>query len=301
MLLHVVVVGTGDYGRSGPPAAILELDTGHALAVVGDLLDVAIVVEPHAFLLGYPHHRAHDFVHAAHGIPRTEHGVGVVHEAVQGWGFFRFGAQEQHREFDDLQQAFVAEELAGVRAEAAQQGELRGLLEGFPGSKLHHAVGGLLDKPIHADLVLDLRLVEEVLQGLTRAGLDGIEGRLELAEVGRDFDGSVIKPNGIGWVEAHQVELLGHIATELFEIRFKDVGHPVPTRPHVEREPFGFKHPRTATRVVMALEQIDLVAQFRQLRSGSDAGEACADDERFRRVGGCHGHKTTLFRHLFNA
>ena len=98
-----------------------------------------------------------------------------------------------------------------------------------------------MDKPVHADLVFDLRLVEEVLQGLTRTGLDGIEGRLELTEVGRDFDRSIIKPNGIGRVEAHQVELLGYIATELFEIRFKDVGHPVPTRPHVEREPFGFK------------------------------------------------------------
>ena len=185
--------------------------------------------------------------------------------------------------------------------EAAQQGELRGLLEGFPGSKLHHAVGGLLNKPVHANLVLDLRLVEEVLEGIARAGFDGVEGRLELTEVGRDFDRPVVKPNRVGGVEAHEVQFLLHVAPEFFEIRFKDVGHPVPTRPHVEREPFGFKHPRTATRVVMALEQIDLVAQFRQLRSGSDAGEACADDERFRRVGGCHGHKTTLFRHLFNA
>ena len=162
-------------------------------------------------------------------------------------------------------------------------------------------MGGLLNKPIHANLVLDLRLVEEILQSAARAGFDGVEGRLELTEVGWDFDRPVVKPNRVGGVKAHEVQLLLHVASELFEIRFKHVGHPVPTRPHVKREPFGFENTRATTRVVVPFEQINLMAQFRQLGGGSYAGEACADDERFRRVGGCHGHKTTLFRHLFNA
>ena len=46
--------------------------------------------------------------------------------------------------------------------------------------KLHDAVGGLSNKPIHANLVLDLRLVEEILQNAARAGFDRVEGRLEL-------------------------------------------------------------------------------------------------------------------------
>ena len=225
-------------------------------------------------------------MHAAHRVPRAEHGVGVVHEAVQGRGFFRFGAQEQHREFDDLQQAFVAEVLAGVLTEAAQKGQFRRLLEGLPRGKFHDAVGGLLDKPVHADLVLDLRLVEEVLQGIARAGFYGVEGRLKLTEVGWDFDRPVVKPNRVGGVEAHEVQLLLHVASEFFEIRFKHVGHPVPTGSHVKREPFGFENPRTATRVVVPFEQINLVAQFRQLGGGSDAGEASPNDERFRRVSG---------------
>ena len=113
VLLDVVVVRTGDHGRGGPVRTVLEFDTGHALVVIGDLLDVAVVGTARPSFRP-PDHGAHDFVHAAHGIPRTEHGVGVVHEAVQGRCFFRFGAQEQHREFDDLEEAFVAEVFAGM-------------------------------------------------------------------------------------------------------------------------------------------------------------------------------------------
>ena len=221
----------------------------------------------------------HDFVHAAHGVPGAKARVRVVHEAVQRGGVLRFGAQEEHREFHDLQKLGVGEMLPGKSAERREQREACGVHQGLPFRELQRVVRRLVHEFVHADVVLDFGLGHERTQLVAGASLNGFEDFRQGVQSGRNFKGAVVKPDGVRRVEANKVHFLVHLRPEVCEVPFKHVGHPVPTGAHVEGEPFGFEFPSPSSKPVVPLEHLDFVACLGEVGGGRQSGESRAQNQ----------------------
>ena len=115
-------------------------------------------------------------------------------------------------------------------------------------------MGGLVDEAPHADVILDLGLGEEVVQLLSRTGLDGFKGLGEGLGSRRHIEGALGEFHPVGGVEAHEVVQLVHRPSELGEVAVEDIGHPIPARAHVESESLGVETAGASPGLSVALE-----------------------------------------------
>ena len=288
LLLDVVVVPRADDDRGVPLDPISRGDTGDAPLRHGDGGHLLPIAEPDAVALGHPHHGPDDFVHPAHRVPGPQGRVGVVHQAVEGGGFFGFGPQEKNRKLDDLQQLRVLKVLARVRAEGGEQGQLHGVAQGLPTGEFPNGVGRLPDEGAHADVVLCPRFCQEGPQPESSARLQGLEQGLQRLHVGGDVHRAILEHHPVRRAQPNQVQLRRDFGPKPGKVPLKHVRHPVPTGPHVEEEALRSEGPCPAAGLVMAFEYVHRESVGRQRGRSSDAGKTCADDQR---VGGRVGSK----------
>ena len=229
----------------------------------------------------HAHHGLHNFIHAAHGVPRPQAGVGVVHQAVKRGRVFRLGPQEKHRKLHDLEQLGMGEMLPGEGAERREQRKARGVHHGLPFRKLEGVVGRLGDKLAHADVVLDFRFRHEVPELLACACFNGLEDGGQCVQARWDLKRPIVKPNCVGGIQTHQVHLLVHVCTKVCEVPLEHIGHPVPTGAHVKGESFRLKLPCPASKGVVALKHANSVARLGQISGG---GESCKASAQYQNV-----------------
>ena len=229
-------------------------------------------------------------MHAAHGIPCPEGRVRIVHEAVESGRVLGLGAQEEDGELHQLDQSGILEVAPDVVAETAQQLEAGGISKDVQAGEFKGVVGGFVDEAPHADVILDLGLGEEVVQLLSRTGLDGFEGFGEGLGPCRNIEGALGEFHPVGGVEAHEVIQLVHRPAELGEVAVEDIGHPIPAWTHVESESLGVESAGTSSGLSVALEDGHVQAPAGEGCRCGEAGKAGSDDGDIEGGGRVSGH-----------
>ena len=262
-----------------------EGDPGRSTIDLPDFANYLAVVECHSVAFGHPHHGLDDFVHPAHRVPSAQTAVCIIHQAVQGRRLFRLRAEEEHRELHHLEELRVLEVFPGMFGERGEEGELRGVPQGRPLGKLHHAVGCALHERPHADLVFLLRFGHERFEPGPSPWLDGLEQSLLGLEISGDVDGAVVEEDLVTRIQPPQIQLLLHFRPVAVEKTFEDVRHPIPARPHVKPEAIRLEDPRAAARLVVLLQHMDLKAAVSQRSGGCNARKTSPDDKGLTRSG----------------
>ena len=276
MLLRVVVVAGGDDLRAADVRRRPEAQPFAAL--FDDAFHLTVVLEPNALFFGHLDHAVHDAVHAAHGIPRAEGGVRVVHQAVQRRCVLRFGPEEEDGELHQFDQPRVLEVSPDVVAEASQQLQPWRISQDVEPGEFEGVVGGLVDEAAHADVVFDLGLLQERVQLGPGARFNGLEGLGQGVRACRNVKGAIGKFHTVGGVEANEVVEVRDGLSELREVPVKHVEHPVPAGAHVEPEPLGFESPGAATGVVVAFEDGHVESAAGERGRSGEAGKSGSDD-----------------------
>jgi hypothetical protein len=191
-----------------------------------------------------------------------------------------------------------------VGTETLQERQFCGLLQRFPCREFHDAVSRFSHEVVHANFILYFGFIQKSLEPSASARFHRIKGGFERFQIGSDVHRTILEPDCIGRVESHQIKFFVDITSKFGEVRFKDIGHPVPTRPHVEGESLFVKNPCPSTGMVVAFQNGDLSAQRGKLCGGGNSGKAGAYDQGITSVMAgislLHGCKTTSIRAMFN-
>ena len=288
----MVVVTGGDDVRT-PDVLSTDAKASRLSALFENGLHFAIELEADTLFLSDLDHAFHDAVHAAHRVPRSERGVGVVHEAVEGRGGLWLGSQEEDGKLHQLDQPWVLEVLAHMVAEAAQELKAGCIPENVEAGEFEGVVCGFVDEAAHADVVLDLGFGEEGGQPGASARLHGVEGVGQRFRAGGDIEGALVELHAVGGVEAHEVVQLVDAPAELREVPIEDIGHPIPARPHVEPKPFRVEPPCPTAGLAVAFEDGHVESPAGQCGGRCEARKAGSDDGDVE-VGvgvSCHGQQ----------
>ena len=130
-------------------------------------------------------------------------------------------------------------------------------------------MAGLLYEFPHADPVLIGGLVEKLAQLGATAGLQSFEHGFEGGALGGNLQG-IVRPevDFVGGVEPNELVVIGGRLTEVSEELFEDLRHPVPTRAHIEGEPFGLEFPGAPAGLIVLFEDGHPQAGLRQIAGG---------------------------------
>jgi len=132
----------------------------------------------------------------------------------------------------------------------------------------------------HPDLVGVLGFVEVVREGLASAGFVGLEQLLVGLDIGEQVDlVAVLEEDPIVGVELRKrIVVLGALA-EVTEEPLEDVGHQVPRGPHIEGKAVAFKSARTATQLLVFLDDRHVCPRVGEIAGRRQPTKSTADDD----------------------
>ena len=121
-------------------------------------------MDANALLFGHTEHAFHHASHTAHGVPRAEFEVGIVHQTIEGRCVLRRRSKEEHREFHQRAQLRLREMILHMLAQRAKHRCLQKASDHTRMRVFQPGERGAVDQLAHAQVVFDLGFRKEFVQ-----------------------------------------------------------------------------------------------------------------------------------------